>query len=283
MSANQLAQREAALPDGQSLVRQPFRSALYSGNVRAVFDRGMRSQWRGNLWVMVSGFAEPVLYLLAMGLGLGAMIGTITDDAGQAVNYAAYIAPALLATSAMNGAIYDATWNVFFKLKISRIYEGMLYTSLGPMDVALGEIAVALVRGGVYALGFTLVMLVMGLLTSWWALLAVPACLLIAFGFAALGMAATSYLKTFQQMDWLSLILMPMFLFSGTFYPLSVYPDAVAAVIRLLPLWHAVELMRDLCGGHVGWATAGHALYFVVLAALGTWFASVRLKALFLR
>ncbi|MEO7588160.1 MAG: ABC transporter permease [Arachnia sp.] len=274
---------QSVLPDGQDLVRRPFRSSLYSGNARAVFDRGIRSQWRGNLWVMVSGFVEPVLFLLAMGLGLGALIGTITDDAGRLVDYPVYIAPALLATSAMNGAVYDSTWNVFFKLKISKIYGGMLNTTIGPMDVALGEIAVALVRGGVYATGFVAVMAVLGLISSWWALLMVPACLLIAFGFAAIGMAATSFLRTFQQMDWLSLVLMPMFLFSATFYPLSVYPDAIQWFIMALPLWHGVELLRALNGGWVDGSTAGHALYFVVLAVAGTWAASIRLKALFLR
>lgn len=271
------------LPDGQGLIRRPFRSPLYSGNARAVFERGMRSQWQGNLGVLISGFLEPVLFLLAMGLGLGALIGTITDDAGRIVDYPTYIAPALLATSAMNGAVYDSTWGVFFKLKISKIYTGMLSTTVGPMDVALGEIFVALVRGGVYSVGFVAVMGALGLISSWWAVLMIPACLLIAFGFAALGMAATSFLKTFQQMDWLTLILMPMFLFSATFYPLSVYPEAVQWFIMALPLWHGVELLRALNGGWVDWRTLGHALYFVVVALFGTWAASIRLKALFLR
>lgn len=271
-----------SLPDAQDLVRRPFRSALYSGNARAVFERGIRSQWQGNLGVMVSGFLEPVLFLLAMGLGLGALIGTITDDAGRMVEYPTYIAPALLATSAMNGAVYDSTWGVFFKLKISKSYTGVLSTTIGPMDVALGEIAVALVRGGIYATGFVAVMGALGLISSWWAVLMVPGCLLIAFGFAALGMAATSFLKTFQQMDWLTLFLMPMFLFSATFYPLSVYPEAVQWFIMALPLWHGVEMLRALNGGWVDWGTAGHALYFVVLALVGTWAASLRLKALFL-
>lgn len=277
------ANETTPLPNAQELVRRPFRSPLYSGNARAVFERGIRSQWQGNIWVLVSGFIEPILFLLAMGLGLGALIGTITDDAGRMVDYPAYIAPALLATAAMNGAVYDATWNVFFKLKISKIYTGVLSTTVGPMDVALGEICVALVRGGVYAVGFVAVMGVLGLISSWWAILMVPACLLIAFGFAALGMAATSFLKTFQQMDWLTVALMPMFLFSATFYPLSVYPDAVQWFIMALPLWHGVELLRALNGGWVDWSTAGHALYFVVVAILATWATAVRLKALFLR
>lgn len=283
MTSPTLAQREARLPDGQDLVRPPRRSAMYSGNARSVFARGLKTQWQGNIWVMVSGFVEPVLYLLAMGLGLGAMIGTITDDAGREVAYAAYIAPALLATSAMNGAVFDSTWNVFFKLRISKLYEGMLNTSLGPMDVALGEIAVALVRGAAYSAAFSVVMLVLGLIESWWALLAVPVCILVAFGFAALGMAATSFLKTFQQMDWLGLVLLPMFLFAGTFYPIDVYPATVQWVVMALPLWHAVELLRDLTFGTVTWMSLGHTAYFVVLAVFGTWAASARMKALFLR
>lgn len=272
-----------ALPDGQDLLVLPRRSAMYSGNARAVFARGIKSQWQGNIAVMLSGFLEPVLYLLAMGLGLGALVGTMTAADGSPLSYAAFIAPALLATSAMNGAVFDSTWNVFFKLRISRLYEGMLNTSLGPADIAVGEICVALFRGGIYAISFTAVMLALGLITSWWAILAVPACLLVALGFAALGMAATSFLRTFQQMDWLTLVLMPMFLFSGTFYPIDVYPEAAQWLVMALPLWHAVEMLRDLCGGSVDLATWGHAGYFAVLAAVGTWAASARLKALFLR
>ncbi len=271
------------LPDAQTLVRRPFRSALFSGNPYAVFARGMKFAWGGPFfWVTVSGFLEPVLFLLAMGVGLGSFIGSIDDGSGQQISYAAYIAPALLATSAMNGAIFDSTWNVFMKLRISKLYEGMLNTSLGPLDIALGEIGVALVRGAIYAAGFTVVTAVLGLVTSWWALLLVPACLLIAFGFAALGMAATSFFKTFQQMEWIGLFILPMFLFSGTFYPLSVYPEPIQWLIQVLPLWHGVELLRNLSVGAIDWVTAGHALYYLVLAVVGTWVAGLRLRVLFL-
>ena len=113
-----------------------------------------------------------------MGIGLGTFIGQV--QAGT--SYAAWIAPALLATSALNGAVMDATWNVFMKLKFDKLYETMLSTSLGPLDVALGEITVALVRGGIYATSFVAVMALLGLVGSWWVLLAIPACLLIASG-----------------------------------------------------------------------------------------------------
>ncbi|MBW4096314.1 MAG: ABC transporter, partial [Acidobacteria bacterium] len=81
------------------------------------------------------GFIEPVLYLLSMGIGLGALVGTVHGPGGAPISYAAFIAPALLATSAMNGAVYDSTMNVFFKMNYAKLYQGMLYTSLGPLDV----------------------------------------------------------------------------------------------------------------------------------------------------
>ena len=185
--------------------------------------------------------------------------------AGRQVPYAAFIAPALLAVSAMNGAIYDSTWNVFFKMQFAKLYEGMLSTSLGPLDVALGEILLALLRGALYAIGFQLVMQVLGLNLSWWALLALPAVLLIAFGFASVGMAITSYMKSFQQMDWINFVMLPMFLFSATFYPITVYPEWFQHVIQALPLWHGVELVRGLTTGDVSWGMLWHVLYYVVM------------------
>ncbi|PSL38719.1 lipooligosaccharide transport system permease protein [Labedella gwakjiensis] len=257
-------------------------SALSAGNARSVVYRGLLATKSSNYLVVLSGFFEPVFYLLSFGIGLGSFVGAVTDSRGDEIPYAAFIAPALLAVSAMNGAIYDSTWNVFFKMRFSKLYEGMLATSLGPLDVALGEIALALLRGALYATGFLLVMQVLGLNLSWWALLAFPAVLLIAFGFASLGMAITSYMKTFQQMDWITFVMLPMFLFSATFYPLSVYPPVIQGVIQALPLWHGVELVRGLTTGSVGPWMLVHVLYYLVMIALGLVFTTRRLRALFL-
>jgi lipooligosaccharide transport system permease protein len=255
--------------------------ALYAGNARSVMYRGWRATRSTNWLVMLSGLFEPIFYLLSLGIGLGALVGTVTVD-GREVPYAAYIAPALLAVAAMNGAIYDSTWNVFFKIRFAKLYEGMLATSLGPLDVALGEISLALLRGGLYAGGFMLVMHVLGLTLSWWAVLAIPAVLLIAFGFASVGMAVTSYLKSFQQMDWINFVMLPMFLFSATFYPLSVYPEPIQWLIQALPLWHGVELVRGLTTGAIGAAMLIHVGYYVVMIAFGMFFTTKRLRALFL-
>jgi len=255
--------------------------SLYAGNARSVMYRGWRATRSTNWVVMLSGLFEPIFYLLSLGIGLGALVGAVTVD-GEQIPYAAFIAPALLAVAAMNGAIYDSTWNVFFKIRFAKLYEGMLATSLGPLDVALGEILLALLRGGLYATSFLLVMQVLGLTLSWWALLALPAVLLIAFGFASVGMAITSYLKSFQQMDWINLIMLPMFLFSATFYPLTVYPEAIQRVIQALPLWHGVELVRALTTGAVDWGILWHVLYYAVMIAVGLTFTTRRLRALFL-
>ncbi|WP_394769665.1 ABC transporter permease [Lacisediminihabitans sp.] len=256
--------------------------ALYAGNARSVVSRGLLATTSTNYLIVLSGFFEPVFYLLSMGLGLGALVGNVATTTGQQVPYAAFIAPALLAVSAMNGAIYDSTWNVFFKMQYAKLYEGMLTTSLGPLDVALGEILLALLRGALYAGGFMIVMQVLGLNLAWTAILALPAVLLIAFGFASLGMAITSYLKTFQQMDWINFVMLPMFLFSATFYPLSVYPTAIQWVIQALPLWHGVELVRGLTTGALSVAMLWHVLYYLVMIAIGLVFTTRRLRALFL-
>ena len=272
-SAVALAERRAGKPG----------SGIYSGRARVLIERGAYAAKSSNWLVIVSGFVEPVLYLLAFGFGIGQLIGNVTDGTGNLVTYAAFIAPALLATSAMNGAIYDATWNVFFKMHFGKVYQVMLSSSMGPLDVALGEIAWALLRGVAYSIGFMAIVTPLGLVTSWWGILAIPAATLIAFGFASLGMAITSYMKNFQQMNWVNFFLLPMFLFSGTFFPVSVYPEWVQAIVKALPLWQGVELVRAFTLGNIGPEILGHILYFVMMIAVGLWFTTVRLKALFMR
>jgi len=256
--------------------------ALYAGNARAVLGRGLLATRSTNWLIVLTGVFEPIFYLLSLGLGLGGLIGTVTDSSGNDIPYAAFIAPALLAVSAMNGAIYDSTWNVFFKMHFGKLYQGMLATSLGPLDVALGEIALALLRGAAYGVAFMVVMQVLGLNLAWTALLALPAIVLIAFGFASLGMGVTSYLKSFQQMDWIPIVLLPMFLLSSTFFPITVYPEGVQWVIQALPLWHGIELVRGLTTGALTTAMIGHVAYYLVMISLGLIFTTRRLRALFL-
>lgn len=255
---------------------------LYAGRARMLVARSAlasRSVWLA----LVSGFFEPLFYLLAMGHGLGSLVGTVVGPGGQQLSYATFIAPGLLAASAMNGAVYDATFSFFIKLKYARLYDAMLATPLGPVDVAMGEISWALIRGGMYSAGFLGVMLAAGLISSWWVLLVLPAALLVAFAFASIGIALTSFMRSWQDFDLVQLAVLPMFLFSATFFPLSVYPSAVQWLVQAFPLYHAVVLMRGLTTGVVGWSMLGHGGYFVVMAALGTVVASRRLAILLRR
>ncbi|WP_347349249.1 ABC transporter permease [Nigerium sp.] len=287
-----MSARSAASPARSAAVEQALGrlhrrgtslGGLYAGNARAVVARGFAVIRNQNWGVIATGFFEPVFYLLAMGVGMGQLVGEVPGPDGRPITYAAYIAPALLATSAMNGAIYDSVNNVFFKLRYSKVYQSMLATSLGPMDVALGEIFMALFRGLLYSLGFLVVIAAMGLVTSWWALAMLPVSLLIALGFAAIGMAVTSFMTSFQQVELVPLVMLPMFLFSATLYPITVYPEAIQTVIRALPLWHGVELMRQLSVGVFTSATVGHVAYFGVMTVVGVLAAALRLRRLFLR
>jgi lipooligosaccharide transport system permease protein len=254
---------------------------LVGGNAWRLVERNLLVYRR--IWLLiVSGFFEPVFYLLSLGVGIGALVGTVAGPDGQPIPYTAFVAPALLAASAMNGAIYDSTTNVFFKLKYAKTYDAMLATPLGPTDIAVGEIAWAQLRGTLYSIAFLIVMAALGLITSWWALLALPATMLIGLAFAAVGMACTSFMRGWQDFEFVQLAILPMFLFSTTFYPITVYPRWLQVVVECLPLYHAVELMRGLTTGVVGLSILGHLLYFAVMIVVGVALAARRLGALLL-
>ena len=233
------------------------------------------------LWTIIfSGFFEPLFYLFSIGVGLGALVPDVTGPGGAPVEYAAFVAPALLGASAMNGAIYESTINIFFKLRYGKIYDAILSTPMQPLDIAVGEITWSLGRGALYAGGFLVVMASMGLMPSPWGILALPAAILIGFAFAACGMAATTYMKSWQDFDMVNLIVLPLFLFSGTFYPLTVYPAAFQVLTRFSPLYHSVELIRALTLGVFDWSLAGHVAFLVAMGAVGATIAGRRLASL---
>jgi lipooligosaccharide transport system permease protein len=257
-------------------------AGLYVGRARMVVYRSLLVNRR--MWLtVVSGFFEPLFYLVALGLGFSKLVSQVTGPGGEPISYVAFVAPALLASSAMNGAVYDATFNVFHKLRYAKIYDTMLATPLGPADVAIGEVSWALLRGGLYSAAFLVVMAALGLITSPWAILALPAALLIALAFAALGMAATTVMRSWQDFDLVQLAILPMFFFSTTFYPITVYPGWLRNVVECLPLYHGVALLRELATGYVGWGALGHVAYFAVMTAIGGVIAVRRLKMLLLK
>jgi lipooligosaccharide transport system permease protein len=257
-------------------------AGMYAGRGHVVLERAFRV-YRRSWMVIFSGFFEPLFYLFALGTGLHNLVGTVVGPGGHPISYTAFIAPALLASSAMNGAVYDSTMNVFFKMKYAKLYDAMLATSLGPLDVAIGEISWALIRGGLYSTGFLVVMVAMGLTASWWAVLMLPAALLIAFAFGAVGMAVTTYMKSFQDLDLVQVAVLPMFLFSGTFYGLSVYPAWLRFVVECLPLHHGIALLRGLNSGVLDVSMVGHVLYLAVMAGIGLVVTARRLERLLLK
>lgn len=235
------------------------------------------------VWVVVlSGFFEPIFYLFSIGVGMGALIGDVAGPGGTQVDYTAFAAPALLAASAMNGAIFESTINIFFKLKYGKIYEAILATPMKTSDIAIGEITWSLGRGVIYSTAFLLVMTVMGLVESPWAILAVPAAVLIGFAFAACGMAATTYMNSWQDFDLVNLVVLPLFLFSATFFPLSTYPDWFEPFVQLSPLYHGVELIRSLTLGVFHAGLVAHILFLAAMGALGSVVTSRRLEKLLL-
>ncbi|HEX3781887.1 MAG TPA: ABC transporter permease [Pseudonocardiaceae bacterium] len=269
-------------PQPGGILLRVLPAGLYVGRARMVMHRSYLVNKRA--WMTVfSGFFEPVFYLLALGVGFGKLVSHVVGPGGAPISYVAFVAPALLASSAMNGAVFDSTFNVFHKLKYAKIYDTMLATPLGPADIAIGEIGWALLRGGLYAVGFLLVMAVLGLLSSAWALLALPAALLIALAFASMGMAATTFMRSWQDFDLVNLAVLPMFFFSTTFYPLSVYPRPLQIIVECFPLYHGVALMRELTTGFVDWGLLGHASYFLAMAVVGSIWTARRLKVLLLK
>jgi len=258
------------------LVARPATAGNPFGRAARLFERNVvvyRSAWV----VLVSGVLEPLLYLGSIGVGFGQLVGTVPFD-GRQVGYADFVAPALLATSAMNGAIIDATFGVFHKLKHMKVYDAVLATPVGATDIAMGEVAWSLARGVLYAGAFIVVALMFGDIHSWWALLALPAATLIGLCFAGIGTAATTYMRSWQDFDLVQLTILPLFLFSATFYPLTTYPEGVRWLVQVTPLYHGVALLRQLTLGGVDLAALGHVAYLLALGAAGIVVAGRRLE-----
>ena len=235
-----------------------------------------RRQWL----IIFSGFFEPLFYLLSMRVGLGDLIGGV-DVGGRAVPYDEFVAPALMAASAMNGAVYDSTFNIFFKMKWARIYDAALATPMSAGDVAVGEITWALIRGQIYAVGFLGVMWGLGLVGSPWVLLALPICALIGLTFASVGFAVTTFMRGFSDFEFVPTATMPMFLFSATFFPLTSY-GSWAWVAQLSPLYHGVALVRAANAGVFTLSSVGHFVVLFAVAGIGMSIAARRLGKLLL-
>jgi len=216
--------------------------------------------------VIASGFFEPLFYLLAIGIGVGSMVPSV-----DGISYAAFIAPGLLASSCLNGAIADGFFNIFFKLHFQKTYDGILATPMRVPDVAFGEMLWALTRGSLYAAVFLVVVWGLGeatarpMLLSPWAVLAWPAAVLTAASFSAMALCLSSIARKVQDFDLvMGLLVMPMFLFSGIFAPVAQFPWPVQWIMSAMPLYHAVALLRQLTTGAVDFSILAHVVYLIV-------------------
>jgi lipooligosaccharide transport system permease protein len=224
--------------------------------------------------IIVSGFFEPLFYLLGIGFGLGSLTNGLQLADGRAISYQAFVAPGLLAMSTMNGAIAESIFNVFFKLNFARTYDGILATPLGIREIAIGELVWSLMRGGMYVIAFLGVMLALGLVLSPWAVLVIPAAILLGAAFSAAGLATTAYLRTVQDFDLpMGLVVMPMFLFSGTFFPVSFYPAPLQWLMEATPLFHGTTLLRGLTVGLLEPRMLWDLAYLVIFCGICLWVA----------
>lgn len=243
-----------------------------------VFERNFaiyRSQW----YMLVSGFFEPLFYLLSLGLGLNHLIGPV-GVGGRIVSYATFVAPGMLATSSMNGAMIDTIFNTFFRLKVSRSYEAVLSTPLDVSDVALGEVWWALARAALYSASFIICMVLLGDAGSAWVVLCWPGAILTSLAFSCVGLAACTYLRTWQDFDLVALVQLPLFLFSGTFFPASIYPHWIAVIVYFSPLYQSAFLLRSLALGQFHWSLVVPVLYLGLISFVSLRIAARRFQAI---
>lgn len=261
------------------MVTMMIAARVSPGRVGAVINRNVGALRSGpSYWlVLVSGFFEPLLYLLSIGVGVGALVGELPVG-GRAMPYAVFVAPAMLAVSAMSGALAETTYNFFFKMRYQKTFEAVLATPVRPFEIALGELSWAMIRGSLYTALFLVVMVALRLADPLWALAAFPATMLVGLAFGSLGMAVSTLMRGWQDFDLMSTGQFALFLFSGTFSPVGDYPAALRLLVEVTPLYHAVQLVRGLAIGDLGWGLLVNTAYLVALTAAGLVFAARRLQ-----
>ena len=225
---------------------------------------------RSAYWlVMATGFLEPIMYLFAIGVGVGTLVGTLTLPDGKVVAYSAFVAPPMLAASAMTGALSETTFNFFGKMKFMKLYDGILATPVRPIEIALGELAWAMLRGSIYAAAFLVVMVVMGLTSAGLAVLAFVAAMLVGFAFGGAGMALSTFMRSWQDFDLMASAQFALFLFSGTFVPAQSYPSVLRWVVEVTPLYRSVDLVRGVTTGSWSGVQLFDIAYLVALIGVG--------------
>ncbi len=233
--------------------------------------------YRGGWHFVVGGLLEPLLYLAGIGLGFSYLVGQVVYN-GRSIPYSLYVAPGLLASAAMTGAVSDALQSVYSRLRYAKCYEAMIATPMSAGDIAFGEMGWAVLRCLLYSASFLVAMVAFGYVDSWWAVGCLPAAALIGTAFVALAMATTTYMRSWADVENVQLIVLPMFLFSCIFFPISVYPIWLAWIVRLSPLYQGVALERGLDTGAVSTLLGVHVAYLIVISLVSTAVVTVRME-----
>jgi lipooligosaccharide transport system permease protein len=240
-----------------------------------------RRTWRSSI---AMNFIYPVLYLTAMGVGLGGLVNRHLAPTHAAsiggVPYLAFIAPGILASSAMQIAIAESTWPILGRIKWERTYLAMLQSPLRVIDVLVGQLAFVVLRLAMTTAVFLAVMAAFGALHSNEALIAFPIGILTGLAFAMPCIAFTATQEGDAGFSVINrLVIVPLFLFSGSFFPITQLPGFLRAVAEVTPLYHGVALARAATLGHLGSiSTIGHVVYLLVLAIGGSVLARARFE-----
>jgi lipooligosaccharide transport system permease protein len=245
--------------------------------VRLMVERNLVI-YRHTWFLLLAEILEPVFYLGSIGVGIGVLVGHIPGLGGATVRYPEFVAPALLATAAMNSAMNETSFLMYTRLTVDRVYQPILATPMSVRQVGLGEAAWAVVRGVAVTSAFLAIVAALGLIASPWAVLIIPGAAVIGFAFAAAGLVVVTYVRGWPDFQYVQLVMLPMFLFATTFYPVSVYPRPVQIAVECLPLYQAIELLRQPALGHVGWGLLGHVVYLLAMGGVALVWALRRLR-----
>ena len=234
-----------------------------------------------------NSFVGPALFLAAMGVGLGTYVDASSTAALNGVSYLAFLAPGLLAATAMQTASFEATIPIMGGLVWNRVYHAMYATPIRPMDIALGNLAWIGFRVLLVSSVFVFVTALFGAVVSPLIVLSIPVAVLTGMAFAGPIAAFSATQRTVEKFNAVFRFgITPLFLFSGTFFPISNLPAVIQPIAWLSPLWHGVELSRALALGTIGQAPALTLAHVAVLAAIvvaGTWWAFRTVEARLIR